>query len=134
MADLTVTAANVVKVSGSTREGVCGTVAITAGDSLYEAAGVLELCENDQTAVEANCVGIALNNASTGQPVVYQVSGVINLGATLAIGEIYCVGGLAGAIAPTADVIATEYQTVIGVAKTAANLQINFIASGVASA
>lgn len=136
MADLSPTVANVAKVSGSVKVGTCGTVAITQGAAVYvdPTTGDLELCENDQTAVEANVAGIALNAASPGQPVSYQVSGVINLGATLTLGEVYCIGGGVGAIAPTADIVASEFQSIVGVAITTANLQIGLIVSGVASA
>lgn len=135
MTDLVQTPANVLKIVGSQRVGVCGTVAIVAGQTVYGLAdGTVELCEKDQTAVEAACDGIALSNASPGQPVVYQVGGNIDVGATLAIGEVYCVGAAPGSIAPTVDVIATEFQTVLGVAITGNNLKVGIIQSGVASA
>ncbi len=133
MADLTQTAANVQSGSGASTLRKNAAVAITAGDAVYvDSSGTLDLCENDQTATEAACAGIALNDAAIGQPVVYQVSGSINIGATLTAGEVYVVGAAPGAIAPVADVIATEFMTVLGVATSTSLLSLGILPSGVA--
>ena len=59
MVDLVVTAASVDRVAGSQRTGEAG-VAITAGDCVYvDTAGLVQLCEKDQTIVEAAAVGAA---------------------------------------------------------------------------
>ena len=134
MADLVQTAANVL-ASGSFRSAICGSVAIVAGNTVYVAAGnTVELCENDQTAVEAACVDIAVNNASPGQPIQYSVGGSMDVGATLVIGEVYCVGAAPGSIAPTADITTGEFQTVLGIATAADALKVSISAAGVASA
>ena len=134
MADLVVTAASVDRVSGSQRTGEAG-VAITAGDCVYvDAAGLVQLCEKDQTIVEAAAVGFALADAAAGQPVTYQISGVVNLGATLTTGEVYVVGAAPGGIAPVADIATTNFGTVLGIAISAAQLQIGINQSGVAAA
>ncbi len=133
MADLTQTAANVASGSGATTQRRDAAVAITAGDTVYvDSNGDLALCENDQTATEANCAGIALNDAAAGQPVVYQVAGQINVGATLTAGEVYVVGAVGGAIAPVADVLATEFTTILGVAISTSLLEMGLLPSGVA--
>ena len=133
MADLVQTAANVQAGTGSTTQRKNAAVAVTAGDAVYvDATGALDLCENDLTAVEAACVGIALNDAAIGQPVVYQTSGRINIGATLTVGEVYVVGAAPGAVAPVADVIATEFMTVLGVAVSTSELEMGILQSGVA--
>lgn len=133
MADLVVTAASVLKGnSAATKSGTAG-AAITAGMSVYlDTSGNLIGCEKDQTAAEAECVGIALNDAATGQPVEYQTRGEIDVGAVLTLGETYMVGAGAGGIAPVVDVIATEFATVIGVASAAGVLIMNITQSGVA--
>ena len=134
MADLVITAASVDRVSGSQRTAEAG-VAITAGDCVYiDTAGLVQLCQKDVSAIVADATGFALSDAAAGQPVTYQVSGVINIGATLAVGEVYVVGAAAGGIAPVADVVTTDFATVLGVAISAANLQIGINASGVAAA
>lgn len=133
MADLTQTAANVQSGAGNTTQTRDASVAVTAGDSVYlDANNLVTPCENDQTATEALCAGVALNDAAAGQPVTYQTGGQINLGATLVVGETYVVGAVAGAIAPVADVIATEFSTIIGVAISTSLLEMGLLPSGVA--
>ncbi len=135
MADLVVTAANVKPGSDAvTRRGIAGE-AITAGDSLFIAAdNELELCENDLTAADAACVGVALNDAAALQPVEYAVTGTIDMGAILAIGQTYIVGAGAGSLAPEADAIAGEFTTVVGIATTTNILKLGILQSGVAHA
>jgi len=135
MADLVVVAANVQPgASGVTKSGIAGE-GITAGDSLFIAAdGGVEVCQHDLTALEAACVGVALNDAATGQHIVYAVSGDVNMGAILAIGQTYVVGAGPGGIAPEVDVGAADFLTVIGVATTTSNLKLGILQSGVAHA
>ena len=134
MADIVITPANVSRVDGSVQTKNAG-VAITAGDSVFvDSTGVLQLCVNDNTAVEAACSGLALNDGAVGQPITYQVSGNLDAGGTLVAGEVYVVGAAAGAIAPVADVVATEFATVIGIATAAGNLKMGLLPSGVAAA
>lgn len=133
MADLTQTAANVQTGSGSNIQRRNAAVAVTAGDAVYvDGNGAVDLCENDQTAAEAACAGVALNDAAIGQPVTFQVTGQINLGATLTVGEVYVCGAAPGGIAPVADVIAAEFMTVIGVAISTSEIEMGLLPSGVA--
>jgi hypothetical protein len=92
--------------------------------------GDLKACQADGTAAEAACVGIALNAASDGQPLSYLGKGSINLGATLTIGTIYIVSD-DGAIAPSADAASSDFVTVLGIATTAALLDLDINASGI---
>lgn len=134
MADLVQTPANVVSGTGATTQRKTAAVAISAGAAVYvNGSNQLDLCENDQTATEAACAGIALNDAAAGQPVVYQTSGRLNVGATLTAGEVYVVGAAPGAIAPVADVIATEFMTVLGVGVSTSEIEMGLLASGVAA-
>lgn len=135
MADLVITAANV-QPTGSTaeRKGVAA-VAITAGQSVYiDANGEVDLCQNDLTATEAACRGIALADAAANQPIVYAVSGEVNLGSVLTAGAVYIVGAAGGGIAPEADAITGEYVTIVGVAVSTTNLKIGIVQSGVTHA
>ena len=133
MADITVTPADVAKVDGSQQTKLTG-VAITAGESVYvDVNGVLQLAA-DTSAIVAAAAGIALCDAAAGQPCTYQVSGNLDVGATLAIGEVYCVGAAAGGIAPCADPGSGDFVTVLGVATAADNLKVGINASGVAHA
>jgi len=134
MVDVVITASDVDKVSGSQRTNEAG-IAITAGQTVYlDAAGLVQLCQNDLTAVEGACVGISLNDAGVGQPCTYQVSGVIDLGSVLAAGVQYIVGAAAGAVAPVADIASTEFLTSLGVGISTTELQIGINQSGVAAA
>lgn len=135
MADLTVTAANVVSGAGAaTRSGVAGAT-ITAGQPLYQdGADAFSLKPAQADATDSDIVvGIALHGAADGQPITYQTGGVINLGATLTVGEVYVLSAAAaGGIAPVGDLTSGNFVSVIGVATTAALLQMGIINSGVA--
>lgn len=134
MTDIVITPANVARVDGSTQTKLAG-VAITAGDSVYvDSSGVLQLCEKDQSVVEAACAGLALNDGAVGQPITYQVSGNLDAGGTLAAGVVYVVGGGPGALAPVADIVTSDFATVIGIATAAGNLKMGLLPSGVAAA
>ncbi len=135
MTDIVVTAASVNPGAGAvTKEGTAG-VAITAGDAVYKATnGEIELCQNDQTAVIAAAVGIAINDAAVGQPVKYQITGEMTFNAVLTAGQVYIVGAAAGAIAPESDAVATEYVTVLGVGLSTTSMKLGILQSGVAHA
>lgn len=133
MADLAPTAANVVKYTGSTtRTGTAGAT-IAAGDVLYldSATSTLKLALAD-TAAKSAAVGIALDGAATGQPVVYLAAGGINPGAAVTVGVYYCVSdNAAGKIAPIADISATFYPTGLGFATTTSRIEVVLNVPGV---
>ncbi len=135
MAALTQTAGNVI---GTSRKiGTSGDT-ITAGMPVYRDAAdsnKLKRCRAN-AAGTASCNGIALTGSSSGQPIVYQEdAGNINLGATLTVGETYCVSdATAGAIVPVADLGTGDYITVLGVATSASNLKLDIINSATAHA
>lgn len=137
MAALTQTAANVVEGTGSRKQTVTAGGTITAGMPVYKDVSD----SNKHKAARANAAGtsvvagIALNGASNGQPLVIQTEGEINLGATLAIGETYCLSdAVAGQIVPIGDLGSADYPVILGIARTAALLPLNIIASTVAKA
>ena len=137
MADLTITAANVIAATGAAiSSGIAGE-AITAGQALYKDAAdsnKLKGAQHDSTEAIAECVGIALNSAADDQPVSYITRGTLALGSILTAGVTYVVGAGAGGIAPDADVGSSDYKTVLGVALSASNLAVNINVSGVALA
>ena len=116
MADLSQTPANVA-LSTTTRVGsgiAAGTV--TAGMPIYKTStGTIAGCDCSALGT-ASCNGIVLNGASAGQPVDYAEWGDIDLGAALTVGAIYCVSATYGKIALYADLGATEYLTILGIA------------------
>lgn len=135
MADLSITAANVVSTGSKSqkRAGIAGAT-ITAGMPLYviAATGKLGIAANT-SAVLAEVVGIALNGASDGQPVDYQTAGTLNLGATVAVGKLYVLSA-AGLISPVDDVDTADFVTYLGGGITASSFEINIHALGVAAA
>lgn len=135
MVDLVVVAANVTPGTDAvTKRGIAGEP-ITAGASVFPAAdGGIELCEKDLTVLEAACKGVALNDAALDQPIEYAVTGDVDMGAILSIGQVYIVGAGPGAIAPEADAAVGDFVTVIGVATTASLLKLGLLQSGVAHA
>lgn len=135
MADLTITAANVVKGSGSSIDRGTAGATITAGQVVYKDAanGKYLLADSDSaTAAVRNAIGIALNGAANNQPLSVLTSGDITIGATLTAGTDYWLSNTPGGICPRADVGSGEYPTMLGIAKSTSVLSVNITASGVA--
>lgn len=133
MADLSITAANVVAGSGATvREGTAGAT-VTAGQVLYldSSANTLKLADcNSATAAVRSPIGIALHAASSGQPLAYLTQGLITIGATVTGGVAYYLSGTAGGIRPVADNTTGDYPTIIGIATSASVLSVKLHESG----
>jgi len=136
MADIAVTAGNVVRTSGHVEDVTWGE-AITQGQCVYRLStdGEWYKAQCDDSAAASGYgtgCGIALTAGSNGQPGKVQRNGVINMGATLTVGTIYVVSATAGGVAPSTDLVGTNYCTVLGVARTAALLELNPCAGGAA--
>jgi len=129
MADVTVTAASVAASNNSSTKTATGTagVTITAGQALYKdstASNKLKLADASADA-SAACVGISLNGGALDQPITYVTyDEAFNPGGTIVAGKVYCVSATAGAIAPVADILSTEFVTVLGVAESASALRL----------
>jgi hypothetical protein len=125
--DVSITAANVVSGAGAvTQVGTAG-VAITAGQLVYLDAttNTIKLAHASTSLATATCVGVALNNAATSQPVTYQTSGDITIGGTLTVGAVYLTSANnAGGLAPVADLTTGWYTDIFGVAKSTTVLTI----------
>ena len=121
MADLTITAANVVKGTGASISSGTAGGSITAGQSLYidtANGNVLKPADTDAAALSATAAGIALHASSTGQPIAYLTQGAITIGATLTAGQIYVVSATAGGIAPITDATTGWYVCILGYASS----------------
>lgn len=131
--DITVTAANVATVSDAGFGSGTAGETITAGQTVY-----LDTADNKYKLADVNAsgkdvvAGIALHGAANSQPIKFQISGVINLGATLVVGTIYVASATAGGIAPAADGASGWKTCILGVAITTANLKMSINAGGVA--
>ena len=133
--DITVTAGSVVAgADASFGTGTAGAT-ITAGQPLYidtANSNVLKTADANASLLTSTVAGIALHAASTGQPIKYQTSGLITIGATVAVGTIYVVSDTAGGIMPAADLSTGEYVAIIGVATTTGIIKMGLNNSGVA--
>lgn len=135
MADLTVTAANVVKGAGATVDYGTANAAITAGQAVYKdpATGKYGLADsNNASATIRNASGIALNGAANNQPLAVLTDGPVTIGATLTPGVAYYLSDTPGGICPVADVGSGEYSVILGIASSASVLDVDIQASGVA--
>ena len=135
MADLTVTAANVVAPSGqeNIRTGTAGE-AITAGQAVYLDAtdsNKVKRSDANLSSAAAAAVGVALTGAATGEPVVYAVGGDYDSGATTVKGTVYIASANAGGIAPASDAAAGWFITVLGVASSTSNITLKPNATGI---
>ena len=135
MADLTITAASVLKGTGAITETLIAGAAITAGQSVYKDASdanKAKLTDADSATAAARVFyGIALNGAASGQPVVVQTGGIITIGATVAVGVAYYLSDTAGGICPFADLESGDYPTIIGIGVSTTAIKIGPLAAGV---
>ncbi len=137
MADLTITAANVISGSGATRVTGTAGASITAGQVVYKDSsdGKYKLADCDSaTAAVRSPAGIALHAASTGQPLTIQSAGPITIGATVTAGVAYYLSATPGGIAPVADLASGDYPVILGIATSASVIDIDIQEAGVALA
>lgn len=133
MADLSVTAGSVVKVDGSTVDGTAGAT-ITAGQACYyDSATATWKLALDGTAEQAGAsgLGIALNGASSGQPIKIQNSGTCTIGATVTVGQVYCLSDNAGGVCPYSDLGSGDRVTILGVGTTTGRIFLQPLVSGI---
>lgn len=133
MADLTITAANVVKSTGAVVvNGVAG-ASLTAGQPVYSDGSdgnKYKPASCESSLAIATVVGVCLHAAASGQPMQIQTAGDINLGATLVVGETYFLSA-PGLICPAEDLGASDYVTRIGYAKSTSILALDIKIYGV---
>lgn len=122
MAALTVTATNVVHVSGSVYQETLGET-ITAGQAVYRKAADSRMWKVDanssaESGVGSGLVGIALSGGAAGQPCLIAGTGaVINIGATTEKVH-YFANDTAGGVGLQGDVGAGDYITRLGYSLT----------------
>ncbi len=133
MADLNPTNATVIPQDGSTRANGQAGVSVVQGDTLYLNAADNKLYKAVNTSdAAADVVGICLTLSTTDQPDIYLKSGKIDLDTTVVVGTAY-VQSAAGLMTAITDVAhdTADWVTIIGIATTAAILDVNIQASGV---
>lgn len=128
MADISITAANVVAGTNSTRDNGIAGETITAGKAIYLSSTSAKwmLADSNSATVEARkATAIALNAASLNQPVSVLRSGDVTIGATLTAGAAVYLSDTPGGLCPLADVGTGEYVCQIGLAKSTTVLAVN---------
>mgnify|MGYP000926634326 FL=1 len=136
MADLTITAASV--AAGTNASKVSSYLAgadITAGQAVYldTSTSTMKLADADTLAASA-AFGVALNSASTGQPITVQKQGNITIGATVVTGKAYYVSTTAGAICLESDLSTGDFPHFLGFATSTTVIALDPKACGVAKA
>lgn len=135
MADIAITAANVLKTSTTkTKDGVAG-VAILAGQYIVRdpVTRRMILGDGDVLVTDVEYSGVALNTAAIGQPVEYAWGGDLTVGAVLTgPGRIYILSSTPGALAPVADLAVGDFTLVVGIAKSTSIITLNPQTAGVA--
>lgn len=135
MSDLVITAASVIAGSGAKKTLGTAGATITAGKVVYldSSDSKYKLADNNSgTAALRSPIGIALNGASDGQPLVVLEEGLITIGATMTAGVAYYLSDTPGGICPVADLATGEYSVILGIATTTTVLKVNIQESGVA--
>lgn len=135
MADLVITAADVVAGAGASIEFGTAGATVTAGQIVYRDPDDLKykLADNNSaTAAARSPRGIALNGASDGQPLAVLRGGEVTIGAAVAPGVAYYLSDTPGGICPVADLLAGEYPAIVGIAESATVLRVKIQEAGVA--
>lgn len=137
MADLAVTASQLLPASDAVLDGGTSGEAIAQGDWLYLKASDSRLykADNDAAAAEAaDVVGQALTAAAAaGQPVRYAKGGTVVQGAGAAPvrGTVYVLSATAGKACPAADLASGKRVTVLGVGDAANGIKMQIHRSGI---
>jgi hypothetical protein len=137
MAAVSVTAAEVLPISSVAIVQVDALLGatVTAGQAVYKDESVTpntwKLAQADGTAAEATCGGIAMGGGASGQTVKVATAGALDPGFTVTVGEIYVLGATAGSIYPEADLLASDYVSIIGVGISASRLDLILKNTGV---
>jgi len=130
MADISITASTVLKsTNGQQLYGIAGTT-ITQGQALYidtANSNVLKLADSNGTAPANTIAGMALNAASSGQPVAYVGADTAYIsGGTLTAGNVIYLSDTPGGITATyADIASGSTVIILGVVNTDLTLNLN---------
>lgn len=133
MADLTITATNVVAVSGNTVKKTCGATAITQGKVVFEDTSASDVKISDANVTSlAQVSGVALTSSAPDQPVVYlENGGVLGGLAGVTAGTTYCLSATAGNICPQADLTTNDRVIRLGYGLTTATIKLDIADTGV---
>jgi hypothetical protein len=134
MADLSITAANVIAGAGATIVDMMAGATLTAGQVVYrsETDGLARLADNNGASANIRTpFGIALNGAASGQPVRVLTQGPITIGAAVASGLAYYLSATPGGICPVGDLSTGNYVSLIGATTSSTVLFVQILPTGV---
>ena len=137
MADILVTASQLLPTTDTVLEDGIAGEAIAQGDWIYKKAadGRLWKADNDAASAEAaEVVGQAMVAcAAAAQPMRYARGGTVTQGAaaTIVQGTIYVLSSTAGKAMPSADLGAGDRVTILGVGNAANGIQLQLNRSGI---
>jgi hypothetical protein len=135
MAALSQTPANVgIGSSGTRVKVVQAGESITQGQPVYLSTNSKHYrADANASAASAKAVGIAMTAAATDGFFVMQEGpgGNVNLGATLSVGETYCVGASAGQVVPIGDLTTGDYPCILGTAISTSLIQTLYSYTGI---
>lgn len=122
MADLTITAANVLVTSNTTTQRVQAGEAVTAGQVVYQKTSDSKYYKTDVTtgSEESKAAGVAVTPAGAADDYfLIATAGDIETGGTMTVNEVYVVSA-SGAVSPASDLTSGDYGTIVYIAKSAA--------------
>ncbi len=128
MADLTITPLNVKTTKTVTSAVIQFGELVAHGDTVYQKSADKKYWKASADDDETSKVGgvVVIPNIADGQ---VQKSGLIDLGATLVVGETYAQSATSGKIAPVSDLATGKFVTLLGVSSTS-QLVLKISASG----
>jgi len=135
MADLAPVVATVISAGTNFKTAIAGATLIQ-GDVIY-----LDSTDSNKAkladasaAATATVAGICVTPSLSGQPVLYTAVDTIAIGATVATGEMYVLSATAGKIAPLADLVSTNIVSIIGIASSTTEIDIQLQNTGIITA
>ena len=136
MADIIVVEASIAAAANATTDRGTAGDTITQGQPVYLDAttSTYKRADADDTAVTADCVGIALNSVLSGQPIDFIKAGTLTVGAggtPPVVGRVYVVSGTVGRIADVADLASNDWTTVVAIGLTSTTIKVGINVSGV---
>ncbi len=134
MADISITASSVIAGAGAKIEDMMAGATVTAGQVVYksETDGLARLADNNGASANIRTpYGIALNGASSGQPVRVLTEGPITIGGAVSSGLAYYLSATPGGICPVGDLSTGNYVSLIGATTSSTVLFVQILATGV---
>src|SRR5262245_16499793 len=132
MADIVITAANVLIGTGAkVKHGILGAT-VTAGQAIVKDPGTGRYVladANHATPALRRPDGIALNGGAIGQTVTLATDGPVTIGGPAVSGTVYVQSGTPGGVAPAADLAAGFETTILGVGISATQIRLKINAS-----